>query len=69
MCKYCKRLKELKDLDKKSYEQIINFWRARDKEARDIIRAYMLATTYDLLVSKKIADKAWRFCFTDYVGK
>lgn len=37
MCKYCKRLKELIDLDKKEYERVINAWKRRDLKARKLV--------------------------------
>lgn len=37
MCKYCKNLKRIKDLEEKEYKKIIDKWRFRDKEARDLL--------------------------------
>lgn len=37
MCKYCKSLKRIKDLDENEYKKIIHHWRLRDLEARKLL--------------------------------
>lgn len=38
MCKYCKRLKELRDLDEKRYLELIDEWRRHAYKAECIMR-------------------------------
>lgn len=37
MCKYCKRLKELKDLDEKRLLALVRMWKRRAEKADDIL--------------------------------
>lgn len=37
MCKYCKKLKELKDFDENLYVAIIRKWKRREEKARHLL--------------------------------
>lgn len=72
MCKYCKRLKELKDLDTKEYKKIISMWRERDKKSCDLLfdcvrLFHALPVPYN--VYHDIEHKILSFLEVDYLGK
>lgn len=69
MCKYCKRLKELKDLEKKSYEEIIHYWRVRDLTARQLVADLVQLQVFDLDTQYSLLKKAKEFVSCNYVGK
>lgn len=52
MCKYCKKLKELNDLDKKEYGKIVRMWRQRDYKARKI-----MSRLVDVYIDEFFGDK------------
>lgn len=67
MCRYCKNLKRLKDLDEKGYKKIINKWRnyakRQDKllsEALDILDFYAANGYLPNSKSVDISDLCWR---------
>lgn len=69
MCKYCKRLKELKDLDKKSYDEIIHFWKLRDKKARDLVSYLYIMLISDGANTRFIHKQVVDFLDCKYIGK
>lgn len=63
MCKYCKNLKRIKDLDKEEYLRIIKRWRNRDLKARKL-----LCDALDLL-GYRSCDKGLRVDLSDTLKK
>ena len=67
MCKYCKRLKELRDLDAKQYEKTIRAWQRRDLTARNLVTwMYCMLGPDEKLVFRSRVNE---FINCDYVGK
>lgn len=71
MCRYCKNLKRLKDLDEKEYLKIINQWRERDRKARGLIYWLMLEVQEpsDRVLADVLVRKAKSFLSENFVGK
>ena len=68
MCKYCKRLKQLKDLDEKRYKEIISAWRSRDRRMQDLLEAFT-AVESDDPVYRVLVRSAKAELSKNYVGK
>lgn len=75
MCKYCKRLKQLKDLDEKRYKEIINDLKRRDFKARKLAeRALVYIYSLDYIESDNgdyngLEKALMDFILCSYVGK
>lgn len=76
MCRYCKKLKEIKDLEQKEYVRIINSWRRQDYKARKLIDDMVSFLNSDsddevLMVIKAmdLVDRCQRFLKNDCIGK
>lgn len=67
MCIYCKKLKEIKELEKKQYETIIKAWKNRDYNARSIIRNLAQLQIFDIKTQKEILTEANEFLNCNYV--
>lgn len=61
MCRYCKNLKRLKDLDEKEYQRIIQRWRLRDLRARNIIKKLVQLQILSLNAQRCLLDEADEF--------
>lgn len=46
MCKYCKNLKRIKDLDENYYQEIIKAWQLHSRKAEIIIEELFLLLEY-----------------------
>ena len=70
MCKYCKKLKEIKDLEESRYLSIIDSWKRRDRYARKLVELFAYNFEHlDLKSQLDLLVQADHFINTTFVGK
>lgn len=69
MCRYCKKLKQIKDLREEQLQDCIDSWKRRDKQARILVSKLYGMLLYDgvdvIFVCKEVDD----FLNTEWIGK
>lgn len=69
MCKYCKKIKEIKDLEVSELRKIVDKWRRRDLQARNLIKQLVQLDCYSLEDQHDLLNSAYNFCFKTWIGK
>ena len=69
MCKYCKRLKKIKELDENYYKQVISAWKRRDMQACNLIKNLVQIQVFSLETQRALLNEANDFIHCNWVGK
>lgn len=69
MCRYCNKLKELNKKEFSEYVKILESWRRRDKEARELIKNLVQLQCFSLNTQRRLLDEADEFVKCNWIGK